>query len=46
VLRGLHLETNDENLRRWIEDPRAVKAGSFMPDYGLRPTQIDQVVRS
>jgi cytochrome c oxidase subunit 2 len=42
--RGCTLETNDENLARWIADPRSFEAGSFMPDYGLTSEQIDQVV--
>lgn len=42
--RGCTLEVNDENLARWIADPRSVEAGSFMPDYGLTPDQVDQVV--
>jgi cytochrome c1 len=42
--RGCTLETNDENLARWIADPRSFEAGSFMPDYGLTSDQIDQVV--
>jgi len=42
--RGCTLEINDENLRRWIADPRSFEAGSFMPDYGLSADEIDQVV--
>jgi cytochrome c oxidase subunit 2 len=42
--RGCTLATTPENLRRWIDDPRAFEAGSFMPDYGLSPEQLDQVV--
>jgi cytochrome c oxidase subunit 2 len=42
--RGCTLETNDENLARWIADPRSIEAGSFMPDYGLTSEQVDQVV--
>jgi cytochrome c oxidase subunit 2 len=42
--RGCTLATTDENLRRWIENPRAIEAGSFMPDYNLTPDQVDQVV--
>jgi cytochrome c oxidase subunit 2 len=38
------LETTDENLRRWLENPPAVKAGSWMPDYGLSEQEIDQLV--
>jgi cytochrome c oxidase subunit 2 len=38
------LETTDENLRRWLADPPAVKAGSKMPDLGLSGEQIDQLI--
>jgi cytochrome c oxidase subunit 2 len=41
---GCMLETTDENLRRWLENPPAVKAGSKMPDLGLSPEQIDQLI--
>jgi cytochrome c oxidase subunit 2 len=41
---GCMLETTDENLRRWLDNPPAVKAGSYMPDYGLTPEQIDQLI--
>lgn len=41
---GCMLETNDENLERWLENPPQVKAGSWMPDYGLSPTEIDQLI--
>jgi cytochrome c oxidase subunit II len=42
--RGCTLATTPENLRGWIDDPRAFEAGSFMPDYGLSSEQLDQVV--
>jgi cytochrome c oxidase subunit 2 len=42
--RGCTLALTDANLRRWIENPRAVEAGSFMPDYGLSPQELDRVV--
>jgi cytochrome c oxidase subunit II len=42
--RGCTLAMTDANLRRWIEDPLAIEAGSFMPDYDLTPDQVDQVV--
>ena len=42
--RGCTLATTPENLRAWIDDPRAFEAGSFMPDYGLSSEQLDQVV--
>jgi len=42
--RGCTLATTDANLRRWMEDPSAIEAGSFMPDYGLSAEQLDQLV--
>jgi cytochrome c oxidase subunit 2 len=41
---GCMLPTTDENLRRWLANPPAVKAGSKMPDLGLTPEQIDQLI--
>jgi cytochrome c oxidase subunit 2 len=41
---GCMMPTTDENLRRWLEDPPAVKAGSWMPDYGLSEQEIDQLI--
>ena len=33
-----------EDLRRWLDDPPAMKAGSWMPDYGLTEQQIDDLI--
>jgi cytochrome c oxidase subunit II len=41
---GALLENNEENLRKWLEDPPAVKPGSLMPDYNLSPEEIDALV--
>ena len=41
---GCMMPTTDENLRRWLEDPPAVKAGSWMPNYGLSEQEIDQLI--
>ena len=41
---GCILATNDENLRRWLENPPAVKAGSLMPDYDLSEQQITELI--
>jgi cytochrome c oxidase subunit 2 len=41
---GCMLDLNAANLKRWLADPPAVKAGSWMPDYGLNPQQIDALV--
>ncbi len=41
---GCMLEMDEDTLRRWLDDPPAVKAGSWMPDYGLSREQIDALV--
>jgi cytochrome c oxidase subunit 2 len=41
---GCIFETTDENLRRWLDDPPAMKPGSWMPDYGLTSEEIDQLI--
>jgi cytochrome c oxidase subunit 2 len=41
---GALLENNDENLRRWLENPPEIKPGSLMPDYNLTPEEIDALV--
>lgn len=41
---GCILETNEENLRRWLDDPSAVKYGVWMPEYDLTGEEIDQLV--
>ncbi len=41
---GCTLEVNEDNLRRWLADPGAVKAGALMPDYQLSPEEIDALV--
>lgn len=33
-----------ENLRRWIQNPQLVKFGAKMPDFKLKPDQIDSLV--
>lgn len=35
---------DDEALRRWLDDPPAVKSGSWMPDYGLSDQQIADLI--
>jgi cytochrome c oxidase subunit 2 len=37
-------ENNDENLRRWLDDPPAMKPGSLMPDYNLSSEEIEQLI--
>jgi cytochrome c oxidase subunit 2 len=41
---GCILATTNENLQRWLENPPAVKAGSWMPDYGLSNDEIDALI--
>lgn len=41
---GCIFENDDENLRRWLNDPPAMKPGSLMPNYGLTPEQIEQLI--
>jgi cytochrome c oxidase subunit 2 len=41
---GNTFENTEDNLRRWIADPPAMKPGTTMPDYGLSDEQIDAVV--
>ena len=41
---GALFQTNEKNLRDWLEDPPGVKPGAKMPDYGLAPDEIDALV--
>ena len=41
---GAMFKNNTENLKRWIDNPPAVKPGAQMPDYGLSAQEIDAVV--
>lgn len=41
---GALFPTNEENLRRWLDDPPGVKPGALMPDYGLSQSEIDALV--
>jgi cytochrome c oxidase subunit 2 len=41
---GCSFDLNEQNLKRWLADPPAMKAGSWMPDYGLSQDQIDALV--
>ena len=34
-------DNTEENLKRWLDDPRSMKPGAIMPDYGLSEEQID-----
>lgn len=37
-------DNTPENLARWLDDPRTMKPGAIMPDYGLSEDQIDALV--
>lgn len=38
------LENTRANLARWLRNPQAVKIGSYMPNFSLDPTEIEQLV--
>lgn len=38
---GCIFETNAENLRKWLENPPGMKAGSWMPNLNLTPEEIE-----
>ena len=38
---GCILDMTPENIRAWLDNPPAIKAGSWMPDYGLTPEEIE-----
>jgi cytochrome c oxidase subunit 2 len=40
---GCMLDTNEENLQRWLRDPAAVKPGSFMPNLHLTEEQVKSI---
>lgn len=42
---GVLRPVNEENLKRWIRDPKAVKPGTLMPTLGLDDDTIDQIVK-
>ncbi len=41
---GCIFENTPESVARWLENPPAVKPGSWMPDYGLSKEEIDALV--
>ena len=41
---GCKFRLTEENLRRWLEDPPGMKAGSKMPDYQLTDEELDALV--
>ena len=45
VIAPSYFQNDDaEELAAWLDNPAAVKQGSWMPDYGLTPEEIDAVV--
>jgi cytochrome c oxidase subunit 2 len=44
TLAALAITNTPANLRRWIEDPQAIKPGNQMPALPLSSQQVDQVV--
>ena len=44
MLPWLHAGNDPREPATLDRDPRAIEAGSFMPDYGLSAEQLDQVV--
>jgi cytochrome c oxidase subunit 2 len=44
IVGGLLSPVNEENLRRWISNPPAVKPGTAMPNLGLSEQQVTDLV--
>lgn len=44
IVGGLLSPVNEENLRRWISNPPAVKPGTTMPNLGLSEQQVTDLV--
>lgn len=42
---GVLTPVNEENLKKWINDPKANKPGTLMPTLGLPADQIDAIVK-
>ena len=45
IVGGLLTPVNEENLRRWISNPPAVKPGTAMPNLGLSEQQVNDLVQ-
>ena len=52
-LKGLHerkrivggiLENNPDNMKTWLNDPKSIKPGSFMPDAGLTDEEVEILI--
>jgi cytochrome c oxidase subunit 2 len=41
---GASFVRNSANIRRWLQDPSAMKPGVLMPRLGLSPTEIDSLL--
>jgi len=44
MLSGL-MGNNRQNLRKWLEDPQAVKHGAYMPDFLLDENEVNALVK-
>ncbi len=44
TLAGAILDNDTESLRRWLDDPPALKPGAVMPDLGLTPQEIEALI--
>jgi cytochrome c oxidase subunit 2 len=44
TIAGVTLTNTPANLRRWIQDPQAVKPGTYMPTIPVAPQTLDQIV--
>ena len=44
TIAGGVLPTNEANLKRWLQNPPAVKPGTQMPNLGLNAGEIDSLV--
>ena len=44
TIAGALMDRNDANLAKWLENPLAVKPGSFMPDLDLNEQQVSALV--
>ena len=45
IVGGLLSPVNEENLRRWVSNPQAVKPTTLMPNLGLSEQQVNDIVQ-
>jgi cytochrome c oxidase subunit 2 len=38
------LKNNEQNLRRWLEDPQKIKEGAHMPNFILNKNELNALV--